>query len=111
MKHELKLNNSESNVYFDSESGFKSVKIKNIKYSNPKDVPTLLCNWLHGPFGAIFSIPISEALAQQLDEFNLISMAKSFDEPFNGPFTRLDIKLNDDFEDDLSEISFEIELK
>lgn len=111
MKHDLKLNNSESNVYFESDSGFNSVIIRNIKYSNPKDTQTLLFNWLYGPFGAIFSIPISESFAQQIDDLNLISMAKSFDEPFNGPFSRLDIKLNDDFDDDSSEISFEIELK
>ncbi len=38
-------------------------------------------------------------------------MAKDFDEPFKGPFNRLDIKIENEFIDESSEISFEIELK
>jgi len=110
MKHKITLNNNSPSEYFESNSEFKSVLIKKIKYSNSKDVSTLLCNWLYGPFGGIFSIPISEAYANQQDKFEIIIMSKAFDEPFKGSFNRLDIKLEKEFENDSSELSFEIEL-
>lgn len=110
MKHKITLCNDSPSEYFESNSEFKSVIIKKIKYSNSKDVSTLLCNWLHGPFGAIFSIPISEAYANQQDKFDIIEMSKGFDEPFKGSFDRLDIKLEKEFENDSSELTFEIEL-
>ena len=91
MKHKITLSNDSPSEYFESNSEFKSVIIKKIKYSNSKDVSTLLCNWLQGPFGGIFSIPISEAYANQQDKFDIIKMSKAFDEPFKGPFDRLDI--------------------
>ena len=110
MKHKIILSNDSPSEYFESNSEFKSVIIKKIKYSNSKDVSTLLCNWLHGHFGGIFSIPISEAYANQQDKFDIIQMSKAFDEPFKGSFNRLDIKLEKEFENDSSELSFEIEL-
>ena len=87
------------------------INLKNIKFTNPKDYSTLLCNWIHRQFGEIFTIPISEAHASQQVKFDLIKMAKAFDEPFKGPFDRLDIKLEKEFEKDSSELMFEIELK
>ena len=110
MKHKVTLSNDTPSEYFESNSVFKSVIIKKIKFSNPNDVSTLLCNWIHGQLGRIFSIPISEAYANQQDKFDLIKMAKAFDEPFKGPFDRLDIKLEKEFEKDSSELMFEIEL-
>jgi hypothetical protein len=110
MNHKVTLSNDTPSEYFESNTVFQSVIIKKIKFSNSKDVSTLLCNWLHGQFGEIFSIPISEAYANQQDKFDLIEMAKAFDEPFKGPFDRLDIKLEREFEKDSSELMFEIEL-
>jgi hypothetical protein len=111
MKHKITLSNKRPSEYFESNSAFKSVIISKIKYSDQKDIPNLSFNWLHGPFGAIFSIPISETFANQQDKFDLIKMAKSFDEPFKGPFNRLDIKPENNFKKNSSEITFEIELK
>lgn len=109
MKHKITLSNDCPSEYFEADSEFKSVVIKKMKYSNAKDVSTLLCNWLHGPFGAIFSIPISEAYAKQQDQFDLIKMSQDFDVPYKGSFDRLDIKLEKEFENDSSELTFEIE--
>ena len=110
MKHKISLNNVNFSEYFESNSVFKSVIITKIKYSDPSDIPNLSCNWLHGPFGAIFSVPISEAFAHKQDKFDLVNMAITFDEPFKGPFDRLDIKLEKEFKNDSSELTFEIEL-
>ena len=99
MKHKITLSNKRPSKYFESNSAFKSVIITKIKYSDQKDIPNLSFNWLHGPFGAIFSIPISETFANQQDKFDLIKMAKSFDEPFKGPFNRLVIKLEHNFKE------------
>ena len=110
MKHKITISNYSPSEYFESNSEFKSVIIKKIRYSNSKDVSTLLCNWLQGPFGGIFSIPISEAYANQQDKFDIIKMSKAFDEPFKSSFDRLDIKLEKEFENDSSELTFEIEL-
>jgi hypothetical protein len=110
MKHKITLTNDCPSEYFESNSEFKSVIINKIKYSNSKDTTILLCNWLHGPFGGIFSIPISEVYANQQDKFDLIKMSRTFDEPFKGPFDRLDIKIEKEFEKDSSELTFEIEL-
>jgi len=97
MKHKITLSNKRPSEYFESNSAFKSVIITKIKYSDQKDIPNLSFNWLHGPFGAIFSIPISETFANQQDKFDLIN--------------RLDIKPENNFKKNSSEITFEIELK
>ena len=76
MKHKITLRNDSPSEYFESNSEFKSVIIKKIKYSNSNDVSTLLCNWIHGHFGGIFSIPISEAYANQQDKFDIIKMSE-----------------------------------
>ena len=110
MKLKITLCNDNPSEYFESSSEFKSVIINKIEYSNSKDVSTLLCNCLHGPSGGIFSIPISEVYANQQDKFDIIKMSKGFDEPFEGSFNRLYIKLEKEFENDSSELSFEIEL-
>ena len=68
MKHKITLRNDSPSEYFESNSEFKSVMIKKIKYSNSNDVSTLLCNWIHGHFGGIFSIPISETYANQPEQ-------------------------------------------
>ncbi len=111
MKHIITLNNQIPSEYFEADFMFKSVILKNISYSNKEDVPTLLCNWIHGSFGALFTMPISAVYAHQQSKFDLIKMATTFDEPFLGPFDRLDIKLANEFSEDSSELTFEIELK
>jgi hypothetical protein len=110
MKHIITITNETPSHYFDIETEFQSVIISNVKYSNPYDCPLLLINWLHGPFGAFFSIPISGEYASPKVEFDIIKMAKLFDEPFKGPFDRLDIKLEKEFENNSSALIFEIEL-
>jgi hypothetical protein len=110
MKHIITITNETPSQYFDIETAFQSVIISNVKYSNPYDCPLLLINWLHGPFGAIFSIPISLDHSNQKNQFDAIEMAKVFDEPFNGPFNKLDIKTESDFLNKSSRITFEIEL-
>ena len=88
MKHKITLTNTNFRKCFDTESDFKSVIVSNVKYSNSKDCPNLLLNWMYGPSEAIFSIPISKAYSNQIDEFDAIKLAKDFDEPFNGPFRK-----------------------
>lgn len=110
MKHIVTITNETPSQYFDIETAFQSVIISNVKYSNPYDCPLLLINWIHGPFGAIFSILTYGEYASQKVEFDLIKMAKEFYEPFAGPFDRLDIKLEKEFENNSSALIFQIEL-
>lgn len=110
MKHKSTLGNDCLSEYFEANSVYKAVIIRNIKYSNSEDVSTLNCNWVQRPFGEIFSVPISQALTRPQDKFDLINMAKTFDEALKGPFDRLDLKLEEDFTEDSSKLRFEIEL-
>lgn len=96
---------------FDTGKVFKSVKVSKIKYSNPKDKPTITANWIHGQFGEVFSIPISATISETISSFDLIKMAKEFEEPFRGQFSRLNIKLKNDFKLDSSFVTFQIEIK
>ena len=54
MKEEITLTNTNFRKCFNAESDFNSVIISNINYSNSKDFPNLLLNWIHGPSNAIF---------------------------------------------------------
>ena len=82
MKHKINFKNSNSSEYFEQDKEFKSVKLKNIIYSNHEDAPNIISNWIHGPFGAIFAIPISQSVSGLQKNFDLIKMAENFDEPF-----------------------------
>ena len=93
MKRKVNLNNDAPSEYFQSSSEFMSVILKNIQFANPKDSSTLLCICIHKQFGEIFTIPISEAYASKQVNFDHIRMAKVYNEPFKGPFDKLDIKL------------------
>jgi hypothetical protein len=111
MKHKITLTNTNFRKCFNAESDFKSVIVSNVKYSNSKDCPNLLLNWMYGPNEAIFSIPISKAYSNQIDKFDAVKLAKDFDEPFNGPFRKIDVRFKGRFKSNESSMSFEIELK
>jgi hypothetical protein len=87
------------------------VIVSNVKYSSSKDCPNLLLNWIYGPNEAIFSIPISMAYSNQIDIFDAVKLAKDFDEPFNGPFIKIDVRFKGRFKSNESFMTFEIELK
>ncbi len=110
MKEKITLTNSNSSEYFESHTEFKTFKVRKIKYRNPLDCPMLKFNWLKGPFGEIFSVPISEALSQQKNEFDIIAMAHEIDMPFNGPYKKIDIKIDDAFKNNESKVTFEVEM-
>jgi hypothetical protein len=111
MKHKITLTNTNFRKCFDAESDFKSVIVSNVNYSNSKDCPNLLLNWIYGPSMAIFSIPISEAYSNQSKKFDAVKLAKDFDQPFKGPFRSIDVRLKGSFKSNASDITFEIELK
>jgi hypothetical protein len=111
MKHKITLTNKNFRKCFDAESDFKSVIVSNVKYSNSKDCPNLLLNWIYGPSKAIFSIPISEAYSNQIKKFDAVKMAKDFDQLFKGPFRSIDVRFKGSFKSNASNITFEIELK
>ncbi len=110
MKEHFKLDSTCSNAVLGSPSTFKSAVVKNIKFSNSKDSPTLNFKWVHGKFGETFLIPISSIQNSAGGEFDLIKMCKDFDEPFNGPFKTLDISLAKEFKNMKSKVEFEIEI-
>jgi hypothetical protein len=66
---------------------------------------------MYGPNEAIFSIPISMAYSNQIDKFDVVKLAKDFDEPFNGPFIKIDVRFKGRFKSNESFMTFEIELK
>ena len=70
----------------------------------------MLLNRIHIPFEAIFSIPISDAYSNQIVEFDAVKLAKDFDEPFNGPFRKIDVRFKGRFKSNESNMTFEIEL-
>jgi hypothetical protein len=111
MKHKITLTNTNFSKRFDSDSKFESVIVSNVKYSNAKDCPNLLLNWVYGPNEAIFSIPISKAYSNQIDRFDAVKLAIDFDEPFNGPFKKIDVRFKGRFKSNESSMTFDIELK
>jgi hypothetical protein len=66
---------------------------------------------MYGPNEAIFSIPISMAYSNQIDKVDAVKLAKDFDEPFNGPFIKIDVRFKGRFKSNESFMTFEIELK
>jgi hypothetical protein len=66
---------------------------------------------MYGPNEEIFSIPISKAYSNQIDKFDAVKLAKDFDEPFNGPLRKIDVRFKGRFKSNESSMSFEIELK
>jgi hypothetical protein len=110
MKDKITLTNTNFRKCFNAESDFNSVIISNINYSNSKDCPNLLLNWIHGPSNAIFSIPISKALSYEIDKFDAVKLAKAFDESFKGPFKSIDVRFKGSFKSNASSVTFEIEL-
>ena len=108
MKETIEINNESPCEAFESRIGFKSVVINKITYSNMKDTPTLLFNWIHGNFGEVFSIPIS--VGNIIKNYDLIKSAKNHDVKFMGPFLLLDIKLRDDFKHKRSSVIIEVEI-
>ena len=66
---------------------------------------------MYGPNEAIFSIPISKAYSNQIDKIDAVKLAIGFDEPFNGPFKKIDVRFKGRFKSNESSVTFEIELK
>lgn len=111
MKHEIEIISSDSSDYFETETEFTKAIVKNIKFSDSEDSTILQFKWIFGPFGGYFKIPISGHRAKQQDSFDIIEMAKNFNEPFFGPFQKLDISIENDFKKKGSKITFDLELK
>jgi hypothetical protein len=84
--------------------------VTNIKFPDYEDSTILQFKWIFGRFGGYFTIPISSHRATQQDSFDIIEMAKNFDEPFSGPFQKLDISIDNEFNKKGSKITFDLEL-
>lgn len=110
MKQKIEINSSDESEYFESETEFKVVKVTNIKFSDSEDSTILQFKWIFSRFGGYFTIPISGHRAKQQDSFDIIEMAKNFDEPFSGPFQKLDISIENEFNKRGAKITFVLEL-
>ncbi len=110
MIHKIEINSSDSSEYFESATAFKVAKVTNLKFSDSEDSTILQFKWIFGRFGGYFTIPISGHRAKQQDLFDIIEMAENFDEPFLGPFQKLDVSIENEFNKKGSKITFDLEL-
>lgn len=111
MVHNIEINSSDSSEYIETGTEFKVVKVTNLKFPDFEDSTILQFKWIFGRLGGYFKIPISGHRAKQQDTFDIIEMAKNFDEPFTGPFQKLDISIENEFNKKGSKITFDLELK